>query len=451
MKKILAIILTLSFLSSLSIAAPNVTSVTGTIAEDQTLAIGGTGFGTKSTVKPSIYADFEAGTLSPSSLGGAISWGATGFMEATTTLPRSGTYCAGSTSGWGSANAYLNATASGMTYGSKWYISLWRRTTSTIDNSTVNMKFIRIWNVSGGGNYPNWYLGKPPGGTMISYVEDLTPTAANRQYPSWPYPNAEWRHEEYILKMNSAAGASDGYYQLKINGQNILTKTGWQTNSETRSNTFSQLFLQFDPSNYTADGNAWFDDIYVDAGYWQRVVIGNNATYANCTHLEIQTPTTWSNTEIQIKAQLGTFGAGDTKYLFVLDADEAVNTGYELTGVNPDTVEVTAPTEGATISGNTTISGTCTAGSGSVSGVQFKVDNTNIGSQDTSSPYSITWDTTGSIDGNHAITATCSNSGGGSTTSAAINVTVDNTVEIPVYEFTFEGPITIRGSMKIKN
>ena len=53
------------------------------------------------------------------------------------------------------------------------------------------------------------------------------------------------------------------------------------------------------------------------------------------------------------------------------------------------TVTLTAPSNGATLSGTATVSATATATTGTIAGVQFVVDGVNVGAEDTISPYSI--------------------------------------------------------------
>ena len=54
-------------------------------------------------------------------------------------------------------------------------------------------------------------------------------------------------------------------------------------------------------------------------------------------------------------------------------------------------VSITSPTGGA-VSGVQTVTATASAGQG-VAGVQFKVDGQNLGAEDTSAPFSVSWDT----------------------------------------------------------
>ena len=91
----------------------------------------------------------------------------------------------------------------------------------------------------------------------------------------------------------------------------------------------------------------------------------------------------------------------------------------------PPTVAITAPTAGTSVSGLRTVSATATDDV-AVAGVQFKVDGADIGAEDTTSPYAISWTTTGVANGSHTLTAVARDAGGNTTTSAPISVTVNN-------------------------
>ena len=92
----------------------------------------------------------------------------------------------------------------------------------------------------------------------------------------------------------------------------------------------------------------------------------------------------------------------------------------------PPTVSITAPASGATVSGTTTVSASASDNVG-VAGVQFLVDGSNLGSEDTSSPYSVSWNTTAVANGSHSLTAVARDAAGNRTTSSAVGVTVSNT------------------------
>lgn len=93
------------------------------------------------------------------------------------------------------------------------------------------------------------------------------------------------------------------------------------------------------------------------------------------------------------------------------------------------TVSIFAPTSGTTVSGTAvTVSANASA---EVVGVQFKLDGRNLAAEDTSSPYSVTWNTAAVSNGTHTLTATARDAAGNQTISAGIIVTVLNTVAPP--------------------
>ncbi len=86
-------------------------------------------------------------------------------------------------------------------------------------------------------------------------------------------------------------------------------------------------------------------------------------------------------------------------------------------------VSLTAPANGATVSGIATLSATASDNVG-VSRVEFLVDGTLKGS-DTSSPYGYSWTTTGETEGAHTVTARAYDAAGNSS-AGSVSVTVNN-------------------------
>ena len=70
----------------------------------------------------------------------------------------------------------------------------------------------------------------------------------------------------------------------------------------------------------------------------------------------------------------------------------------------PPTVSFTVPTTGSTVAGSVLVVADATDNV-AVAGVQFTVDDVNLGPEDTTFPYSIVWDTTGVPNGPHTLTA----------------------------------------------
>jgi hypothetical protein len=97
---------------------------------------------------------------------------------------------------------------------------------------------------------------------------------------------------------------------------------------------------------------------------------------------------------------------------------------------SPPSVSITAPASGATVSGTITVTASASDNRG-VAGVQFRLDGTNGGAEDTAAPYSISWDTTGAANGSHTLTAVARDAAGNTTTSAPVTVTVANSPPPP--------------------
>ena len=108
--------------------------------------------------------------------------------------------------------------------------------------------------------------------------------------------------------------------------------------------------------------------------------------------------------------------------LVAFRADPGTGTG----DTTPPTVSLTAPMAGATVSATTTVTATAADNVG-VAGVQFLLDGANLSAEDTTAPYSITWDTTGATNGSHSLSARARDTSGNTTTSTAVTVNVANT------------------------
>src|SRR5439155_833888 len=91
----------------------------------------------------------------------------------------------------------------------------------------------------------------------------------------------------------------------------------------------------------------------------------------------------------------------------------------------PPTVSITSPAGGATVSGTTAVSASASDNVGVV-GVQFLLDGAALGAEDTTSPYSVSWNTANTGNGSHTLTATARDAAGNRTTSAGVTVTVSN-------------------------
>ncbi|MDP3282635.1 MAG: Ig-like domain-containing protein, partial [Nitrosomonas sp.] len=94
-------------------------------------------------------------------------------------------------------------------------------------------------------------------------------------------------------------------------------------------------------------------------------------------------------------------------------------------------VSVTSPGNDITIAGSSVKISANAIDDIGVSGVQFKLDGANLGAEDTTPPYAITWNSTVVADGTYTITAVARDADGNTTTSAGVSVTVNNTTLLP--------------------
>jgi hypothetical protein len=89
------------------------------------------------------------------------------------------------------------------------------------------------------------------------------------------------------------------------------------------------------------------------------------------------------------------------------------------------TVSITAPAANAAVSGTISVTANASDNVGVV-GVQFRLDGAALGSEDTTSPYSSSWNTTSATNAAHALTAVARDAAGNTRTSASVTVTVSN-------------------------
>jgi chitodextrinase len=112
------------------------------------------------------------------------------------------------------------------------------------------------------------------------------------------------------------------------------------------------------------------------------------------------------------------------------------------------TVSITAPAASAVVNGSTVAVSANSSDNVGVVGVQFKLDGANLSTEDTTSPYSVTWNSTTATSGTHSLTAVARDAAGNTTTSTAVSVNVDNaapTVSItaPTAGSNINGTVTV--------
>jgi hypothetical protein len=119
--------------------------------------------------------------------------------------------------------------------------------------------------------------------------------------------------------------------------------------------------------------------------------------------------------------------------------------------VTPPTVSLTSPSGGATVSGIVTVSANASDDVGVV-GVQFLLNGSNLQAEDTTTPYSVSWNTTTAANGTYTLTAVARDAAGHSTTSAPVSVTVNNVVDTTAPTVSLTAPAnnaTVSGTVSV--
>jgi hypothetical protein len=94
----------------------------------------------------------------------------------------------------------------------------------------------------------------------------------------------------------------------------------------------------------------------------------------------------------------------------------------------PPSLSFTNPTAGALVTGTISVSANATDDR-KVVGVRFRLDNAALGAEDTTSPFSVSWNTAAAANGPHMLTATARDAAG-NTATVTVNVTVSNPVRV---------------------
>jgi hypothetical protein len=130
------------------------------------------------------------------------------------------------------------------------------------------------------------------------------------------------------------------------------------------------------------------------------------------------------------------------------DRDDLVFGVTQAGDTTAPTTSITSPANGATVSGTVTISANASDNVG-VTRVDFYRGGTTLIGSDTTSPYSVSWDTTGVANGSYSLTSRAFDAAGNNTTSTAVSVTVNNVTGPPAltatYNSTYKAPACAAG------
>lgn len=334
-------------------AAPDVSSIVlPSYSQNAVIEVNGTGFGIKSTPNPYVWDRLERATIS--SVADIGTWGSTNVLNISGAQKRDQ---------FSNYAAHYNFTADGTagfkcgntTLSRKWFVQYWvyldpnfdwgTSTYGNGDQMLSNVKFLRFWNP--GSTTENFYTQFWWGlnGGAYSSPENVagqtTKNYNNFSFSKSSLTKGQWHLLQFEFADSSAASVADGEFRTWFDGHQVENRTGFVGN--TTGLLKRPFFIGFynawgQPVN-SAPNDYYLDDVYVDTT-WQRIEIGDNAVYANCTHRETQIPTLWNDGQIQFNLNFGSFTT-EPLYLFVIDENGVASSGYPIN--SGDTVAPAAP------------------------------------------------------------------------------------------------------------
>ena len=179
------------------------------------------------------------------------------------------------------------------------------------------------------------------------WVDNAIISWNNSPYHKWVTPSLRKGQWKRLSTWINAWYANDGqvhYWELtdswlvaQAYDDNVSVLNSWWIFERIRINGYGREQLNSYPM---------FDDVYIATGdnARARVEIGNSSTYTSSTNLAVSTPSSWSDTSIQLQFRKGSFTPNQTAYLYVIDASGNVNTnGYPITIGASSSTDTTPP------------------------------------------------------------------------------------------------------------
>lgn len=318
-----------------------VSTVGGTIADGQSIVIGGSGFGA-SGPNVVVFDDFEGGTS-----GSAIKTGngsakfgrwsgrdSSGSSYYGNTAAVSGTKAFSSNfsvhyANWIQADLPANTRAlfvswwlylpagnnypgEGGSEGINWK-QMWVQGSSTADDDLVIPTLLGddTWLVNGNDKDPGY-----------------------SRYTDLGFDKGRWKRVWVWMKGSTGSSSRDGEFKLwTLDANGVTTRVNDAGVNNLKA---SGVWEKVRPNGYgrqTSNSVVSYDDIYIASGTnaQARVEIGDSATYAASKKLTILTPTSWANGSISATVNTGPFKSGDSAYLFVIDGNGNASNGFPIT------------------------------------------------------------------------------------------------------------------------
>lgn len=330
-QRILLPALVASLIAGTAYSAPTVSQISGAVANDGTLTIVGSGFGTKSKASPLVFDNFEAGTVGSK------------VMTAKAVVGQWQDGSGYDVPAYSNTQAWAGSKSVRLEAGPAYNLSLnqngsfpvlymdWRVRVEMKGGLTRNWK---PWRLYGDNDRMQTNAVLMCNGSGMSVQN--SGGGGGFWWDSMSFGDRRWQHYQVVLKASSTPGAADGVLMQYIDGQLMSNHKGIVTrtvDSHWRDVRIGHYWAGDGDGTCSSNpgANIYLDNVYVDTS-WARVEIGSHSTYAGSSHREIQIPTSWSDGSVQVRVNSGTFKAGTQAYLYVTDSNGNVNSnGYPIT------------------------------------------------------------------------------------------------------------------------
>lgn len=200
-----------------------------------------------------------------------------------------------------------------------------------------NVKFFRMW--ESGSTDENFSMAahsfSSPGGVCVIANEYIGGNVTMAGYAEGNFvqnwTKGVWHCFQFEFKDSTQRG-NDGVIRWWVDGELAFEATDMMTREDSAAYKRPYILGFFNSVSdaFADDNDFWIDDPYIDTS-WARVELGNASSYNACTHREIQKPTAWATGEITVSFNAGSFAAGSTAYLFVVDPNGNVSPGRQVT------------------------------------------------------------------------------------------------------------------------
>jgi len=217
----------------------------------------------------------------------------------------------------------------------KWFISFWLM----MPTPQQSGKFFRIY---GSGSAANIYTSTGGNATYPDVDFNLRGfsecSACGNPTTQWSSPDqwvgGKWSRVDFVMRdhptLDEFSVYLDGKLQWTKKSANGKRWVGNPFGGDGHTlHVGAALDAPWRSNNYGSPGAYNFDDLYLDYT-WARVEIGDAPIWSECQHKEIQIPRQWSDSQVVVDFNQGSFAAGEEVYIYLVDNEGQVSNSQRL-------------------------------------------------------------------------------------------------------------------------